>query len=136
MEINQMAGFYNRPDKMFFTSEFLPKPKIWDGKQEVATSDDNRQKVCVQCHAPNAWHQAGTSDDRTPTGVHEGLSCNSCHEQHSNKTGKSCANCHPAISNCNIPVEKMNTTFKDSKSEHNIHFVKCADCHKDKITKR
>ena len=26
-------------------------------------------------------------------------------------------------------VFAMDTTFKDVKSAHNIHFVKCADCH-------
>jgi len=26
-------------------------------------------------------------------------------------------------------VETMDTTFRTTKSPHNIHFVKCADCH-------
>ena len=28
-----------------------------------------------------------------------------------------------------IDVEKMDTTFKDKLSKHNVHFVKCQDCH-------
>jgi hypothetical protein len=128
-ELSKVAGFYNRPDKHFFLADLLPKPKIFDGKHPITVSDDNRQRVCTQCHAPNSWHQSGSGDDRTPAGVHMGLSCLLCHAQHSNKTTKSCATCHPAVSSCGIPVENMNTTFKDSKSKHNIHFVKCADCH-------
>jgi len=128
-ELNKIAGFYNRPDKQFFSADILPKPKIFKGKQPVGVSDDSRQLVCVQCHAPNSWHQSGTGDDRTPSGVHMGLSCVSCHERHSNKTVKSCATCHPAISDCQLPVETMNTSFKNSKSKHNIHFVSCIDCH-------
>ncbi len=128
-DMNKMVGFYNRPDKHFISSDLLPKPKIFDGTQPVKVSDDTLQRICVQCHAPNSWHKSGTGDDRTPIGVHMGLSCLSCHELHSNKASNSCTACHPAISHCGIPVEKMNTTFKDSKSSHNIHFVKCTDCH-------
>ncbi|HXX62253.1 MAG TPA: cytochrome c3 family protein, partial [Bacteroidota bacterium] len=74
-------------------------------------------------------HEAGTSDDRTPRGVHEGISCLACHENHSNASRSSCQNCHPAISNCQRDVTTMNTTFFDRKSPHNIHFVRCIDCH-------
>jgi hypothetical protein len=41
----------------------------------------------------------------------------------------SCANCHPRLSNCGLDVEKMDTTFLKKESTHNIHFVKCVDCH-------
>ena len=125
------VGFYNRPDASFFSADLLPKAKIWDKEQLIQFSDDNRQRVCIQCHAPNSWHQSGSSDDRTPTGVHEGISCLACHATHSNKTEKSCAQCHPIMSNCGIDVETMNTTFKDPQSTNNIHFVKCSDCHKE-----
>jgi hypothetical protein len=30
----------------------------------------------------------------------------------------------------------MDTTFKSAASKHNIHFVKCADCHVDGIPPR
>jgi hypothetical protein len=39
------------------------------------------------------------------------------------------------MSNCGIDVEKMDTTYADSKSAHNIHWVKCADCHQHGIPK-
>jgi len=28
-----------------------------------------------------------------------------------------------------LDVEKMDTTFLNSSSKHDVHFVKCADCH-------
>ena len=91
---------------------------------------------CIQCHAPGASHQAGTSDDRTPRGVHEGLSCLDCHETHSNDARNSCNNCHPAVSNCNQDVTKMNTSYFDPNSPNNIHWVDCIDCHQDKRSER
>ena len=68
-------------------------------------------------------------DDRTGIGVHEGISCLACHEKHGQQTRASCANCHPRLSNCGLDVEKMDTTFFSTSSKHNIHWVKCADCH-------
>jgi hypothetical protein len=124
-----VALLYNRYEKIHSAPADLPSLKLWEGDRQVKVSDDPLQKICVQCHAPNAFHQAGTSDDRTPRGVHEGLSCLSCHANHSNDPRQSCINCHPAISNCNLDVTKMNTTFFDKNSPHNIHSVHCEDCH-------
>ena len=120
---------YYRYEKTHIEADDLPAPKIFDGKRYLKDSNDPRARVCIQCHAPNAFHMAGTSDDRTPRGVHEGISCLACHDSHSNNARQSCVNCHPAISNCGLDVTKMNTTFADSRSPHNIHFVGCADCH-------
>jgi hypothetical protein len=33
------------------------------------------------------------------------------------------------MSNCGVDVEKMDTIFANLGSRHNIHFVKCVDCH-------
>jgi len=33
------------------------------------------------------------------------------------------------MSHCGIDVEKMDTTFATKASRHNIHWVRCADCH-------
>lgn len=121
--------FYDRYEKVYIEASDLPLMKISMGSYVVKVSDDPRQRVCIQCHAPNAFHTAGTSDDRTPRGVHEGLSCLACHDSHSNDPRQSCVNCHPAISNCGLDVSKMNTTFADKGSPHNIHFVSCLDCH-------
>jgi endogenous inhibitor of DNA gyrase (YacG/DUF329 family) len=129
-------GFYDRHEKVYFPVSELPKLNLWKGDQVVKVSDDIRMRNCVQCHAPNARHQAGTADDRTPRGVHEGLSCMACHEPHSNSARNSCIACHPAISNCKIDVTKMNTSFADAKSPNNIHFLACADCHGEKLVRK
>lgn len=124
-------GFYDRHEKGYFPVADLPKLNLWKGDLAVKVSDDLIMRNCVQCHAPDSQHQAGTSDDRMPRGVHEGLSCTACHEPHSNNSRNSCISCHPAISNCKLDVTKMNTSYTDAKSPNNIHFVACADCHKE-----
>ncbi len=125
-------SFYDRAEKTNYTVNLLPKLKLYDDSTMIVVSDDPVMRNCVQCHAPNSWHEAGTSDDRTPRGVHEGLSCNACHEPHSNAAQNSCIKCHPAISNCNLDVTQMNTTFKFENSPNNIHFVSCTDCHNNR----
>lgn len=136
--VNQtLTSFWYRRSKMYFPVLSLAYPEITYGSVPVKISQDPDQRLCVQCHSPNVFHMAGTSDDRTPRGVHEGISCLACHDPHSNSAIASCKTCHPAISNCNLDVEKMNTTFKDQSSPNNIHFVACTDCHtKGRPTKR
>ena len=107
----------------------LPLPAMLDGTRPVRMSQDQRQALCYQCHAPVSSMQVGTGDDRTGIGVHEGISCLACHAQHSQQTRASCATCHPKMSNCGLDVEKMDTTFLSPKSKHNVHWVKCGDCH-------
>lgn len=126
-----IVGFYDRHEKNHVPITQLPQLNLWEGERKVKVSDDLIMRNCVQCHAPNARHQAGTEDDRTPRGVHEGLSCTACHELHSNNARNSCASCHPAISNCKLDVKKMNTSYANEKSANNIHFVACTDCHQD-----
>jgi len=123
------VAFYDRREATHFTLEELPKPRLERDGKPLRVAPDPRQNLCYQCHAPDASHRAGTSDDRTPRGVHEGLSCFSCHETHSMDARRSCGNCHPALSNCGLDVTKMDTTFHSQGSTHNIHFVACADCH-------
>lgn len=107
----------------------LPLPAMFEGIRLVRTSPDRRQALCYQCHAPLASAQAGSGDDRTPLGIHEGISCLSCHQKHGQNTRQSCGGCHPKMSNCGLDVEKMETTFANPKSAHNIHTAKCIDCH-------
>ena len=114
----------------------LPLPKMLDGARPVPISPDQRQALCYQCHAPTSTRQVHSGDDRTPIGVHEGLSCLACHQTHGQWTRRSCADCHPRLSNCGIPVETMDTTFKNIKSLHNIHFVRCIDCHTHGVPKK
>jgi len=107
----------------------LPLPEMREGLRPVKMSTDRRQALCCQCHAPLSTWRVNSGDDRTPIGVHEGLSCLACHQKHSQQTRATCANCHPRLSNCGLDVEKMDTTFLSPNSKHNVHFVKCADCH-------
>ena len=121
--------FYDRYENMHIDVANQPPVEIFDGIRVVDASTDPRQQLCIRCHAPNAFHAAGSSDDRSPRGVHEGISCLECHDAHSNNPRNSCVNCHPAMSDCGRDVTTMNTTFADGKSPHNIHFVRCVDCH-------
>ncbi len=130
------VSLYSRRERTHFAAADLPAPKIHDHGRPVQVSTDPRQRLCVQCHAPDTFGQAGSSDDRTPVGVHEGLSCAACHEPHSNDARSSCTQCHPRLSNCGLDVATMDTTFRSLKSPHNIHSVRCADCHAAGVPKK
>jgi hypothetical protein len=129
-------ALFDRREQDYVALDRLPLPQMHEGPRLIKISPDQRQAVCYQCHAPAADAQVGSGDDRTPVGVHEGLSCFACHEKHGQTTRASCATCHPQLSNCGLDVEKMDTTFKSRKSPHNIHTVKCADCHTHGIPKK
>ncbi len=124
-----LTSFWYRRSKMYFSVLSLTYPELTYRSVSVKISQDPDQRLCIQCHSPNAFNMAGTSDDLTPRGVHEGISCLACHDPHSNSAVASCKICHPAISNCKLDVEKMNTTYKDRSSMNDIHFVACTDCH-------
>jgi hypothetical protein len=140
-------AFYDRRETLHFAATALSIPQLHDGARIVTVSQDPRQALCYQCHAPrmpeagsiaaaNVWGpQVGSGDDRTPMGVHEGLSCISCHDGHNENTRASCKTCHPQMSHCGIDVEKMDTTYASATSAHNIHWVKCTDCHQHGIPK-
>jgi len=130
------VALYDRRSSLHVSVTELPLPEMLEGERVVSISPDQRQALCYQCHAPTADRQVNSGDDRTPVGVHEGLSCFACHGAHGENSRASCATCHPRLSNCGIAVEKMDTTFKDKASKHNIHFVKCADCHTKGIPKK
>jgi hypothetical protein len=122
-------GIFDRRELAHVPVGDLPLPKLLEGTRTVESSPDQRQALCYQCHAPLATRQVYSGDDRTPIGVHEGLSCMACHLKHGQQTRPSCSTCHPRLSNCGIAVETMDTTFKGKSSKHNIHSVKCVDCH-------
>ncbi len=124
-----ILAFYVRQEKTHFAADDLSVPKIVEQGRPVKVSSDPRQRLCMQCHAPNAYGEAGTGDDRTPRGVHEGISCVACHSPHSNDARASCAMCHPARQSCGLDVITMDTTFRSHASKHNIHTVRCLDCH-------
>lgn len=140
-------AFYDRRETLHFAAAALSIPQLYDGARLVTVSQDARQALCYQCHAPrmpetssvaaaSAWGpQVGSGDDRTPMGVHEDISCIACHGGHDQNTPASCKTCHPQMSNCGIDVEKMDTTYANPASAHNIHWVKCTDCHQHGIPK-
>jgi hypothetical protein len=129
-QINRPSlALYDRRSFDHVAVAHLPLPAMHDGARGVRASPDRRQGLCYQCHAPRAEAQVFSGDDRTPTGVHEGLSCLACHQGHEESTRASCAGCHPRLSNCGLDVETMDTTFRSLDSRHNVHSVACADCH-------
>ncbi len=139
--VRDEVALFDRREQMHFAAASLAIPVLFDGARQLKISGDQRQAICYQCHAPrqnetssvaaaNHWgSQAGSGDDRTPMGVHEGLSCLSCHGGHNESALASCKTCHQMMSHCGIDVEKMDTTFAHKDSKHNIHWVKCTDCH-------
>jgi cytochrome c7-like protein/cytochrome c554/c'-like protein len=129
-------ALFDRRESTYVAAADLPLPAMRDKERPVKMSPDPRQALCYQCHAPLATRQAGSGDDRTGVGVHEGISCLACHDKHGETTRASCASCHPRLSNCGLDVEKMDTTFASAGSRHNIHFAKCADCHTKGMPKR
>lgn len=129
-------AFFDRREFDHIAVADLPMPSMLEGSRPVKISPDQRQALCYQCHAPTSTRQVYSGDDRTPIGVHEGLSCFSCHVQHGEWTRASCGNCHSQHHACGLDVEKMDTTFKDKSSKHNVHSVKCTDCHEHGIPKR
>jgi hypothetical protein len=129
-------ALFDRRELTPVSVKLLGLPEMKAGEETVKVAADTRQALCYQCHAPVAGGQAGSGDDRTPMGVHEGISCLACHQKHGQETRASCANCHPRMSNCGLDVEKMDTTFLSRKSKHNIHIVKCADCHEKGVPPR
>ena len=131
-----IASFYDHREQVHFPASLLPVAEVYLGACAVKVSRDPRQRACLQCHAPDATHQLGTADDRTPAGVHQGLSCRDCHWGHNNSAKTSCNACHPADSHCGIDVEKMDTTFLSTASKHNIHTVACRDCHPQGIPRK
>ena len=129
-------ALYDRRERTSLAVDAIAMPAMKDGARAVRMSPDRRQALCYQCHAPLVTAQVNSGDDRTPAGVHEGLSCLACHQKHGQSARASCAGCHPRLSNCGLDVERMDTSFKEQSSRHNIHFVKCADCHTKGVPKR
>lgn len=137
--LDDSLAFFDRRERMHFAAAALPLPQLYEGERRVRMSLDQRQAICYECHAPRAPEtgsatrgakmQAASGDDRTPLGVHEGLSCFSCHGGHNENARASCATCHDKMSSCGRNVETMDTTYASAGSSHNIHWVKCEDCH-------
>ncbi|MDR1335601.1 MAG: hypothetical protein LBK22_02085 [Tannerella sp.] len=94
---NPRTALYMRADRRHMRADMLPVPVMYDGDAELDAASDPVTRLCMQCHAPGFRHQAGSEDDRTVTGVHQGIGCIACHRPHSGDTGESCAQCHPSL---------------------------------------
>jgi hypothetical protein len=94
---NPKTALYVRADKIHLRSDKLTKVSMMSEGKAVDSASDPNTLLCQQCHAPDYLHRAGSEDDRTPVGVHEGISCIACHKPHSGSTRESCAKCHPSL---------------------------------------
>ncbi len=96
-ERNPVISLYVRADKIHLRADMLTPVRMLDGERVVDMAKDPATLLCMQCHSPNYHHEAGTEDDRTVTGAHEGIGCTACHKPHSGTTKESCAVCHPSL---------------------------------------
>ena len=102
---NPIASLYMRDEKIHLRADYLTHKTMIDSTgREVAVADDPNTWLCMQCHAPNTRREAGSEDDRTVTGVHEGISCVVCHKPHSGETRESCAACHTGLTEEQIQI--------------------------------
>ena len=133
MTRSALTSFYMRDDKMHLRSDMLTPVVMKDGDRQVNRATDANTVLCQQCHAPNYVHQAGSEDDRTPVGVHEGIGCTVCHKVHSGDTRESCSLCHSDVSkNCGMDVRQMSTTYLSKNNPNDIHRLRCNSCHEDR----
>jgi len=133
LQRNPRTSLFVRADKGYLRTDMLTPVVMKDGDRIVNRAIDHNTVLCQQCHAPDYTHRAGSQDDRTPVGVHEGISCTVCHKPHSNSARESCTLCHSEVSkNCGMDVRKTNTTFLSPKSGNDIHRLSCVSCHEEK----
>ena len=97
LERNPRTALYIRAEKRYLRTDMLPQPTMYQGDSLIQYASDPNTLLCMQCHAPNAHHQAGSEDDCTVTGAHQGISCIACHRPHSGETLQSCIQCHPSL---------------------------------------
>ena len=109
-------SFYARAERSHIPADCLTPIKMYLGGEEIKNSADPAHVLCQQCHSPNWKHEAGSSDDRTPVGAHEGMSCLACHNPHSGSASASCAKCH------DVSLEKYR--FKKGKCPQFINKAK------------
>ena len=94
MHSDKPLQLFSRSEWTSFPAENLCLQKIVapDGRT-VKRASDAQNRLCVNCHAANAEGIAGSSDDRTPLGEQEGMSCTDCHKGHGLKADSSRGRC-------------------------------------------
>jgi uncharacterized repeat protein (TIGR01451 family) len=119
--------------------------------QPISVSDTRSSRVCYTCHAtdqaesnlfepntpPQGDNTVGTGDDRTLTGVHQGIPCVTCHMpggSHTFDPMNACSQCHGATSGATASlyyVTHVQTSYTDpslsmltgNMSPLNIHWL-------------
>ena len=129
-------AFFDRRSQQYIPLAELPMPEMLEGTRAVKMSPDQRQALCYQCHAPVAAMQVARATTAPVWACTKGSVAWRATRSTAQKTRASCATCHPKMSNCGLDVEKMDTTFASTNSKHNIHWVKCQDCHTKGVPKK
>ena len=141
--VHDSVALYDRREQMHFAAASLgDSRRSTTARAQLKVSPDPRQAICYQCHAPrqpeansvaaaNHWGpQAGSGDDRTPMGVHEGLSCVVVPR----RARRECARLLRHLPSRDVALRnrrwrRWTPRSPVKASEHNIHWVKCTDCH-------
>lgn len=92
------TALYMRAEKRHLSSDKLFRTTIYQKDSLVRVSEDPNTWLCMQCHAPNTHREVGSSDDKTPLGIYEGMSCLDCHHPHSNGLKNGYRNVHKSLS--------------------------------------
>lgn len=93
------TALYVRADRIHLRTDLLTPVTMMQGDSVIPAATDPATLLCLQCHAPNSSHLAGSSDDRTPVGIHAGKSCLDCHSAHSMRTPRMHPSVHNELSN-------------------------------------
>lgn len=119
--------------------------------QPIPISDTRANRVCYTCHAtdlaesnlfepntpPQGDNTVSTGDDRTLTGVHQGIPCVTCHMpggSHTFDPMSSCSQCHHAVSGATASLDyvtHVRTSYTDpslsmlsgTMSPLNVHWL-------------
>lgn len=126
-----------------------PIAPVMNGAQAVPIPQTLANRQCYTCHAtdqaesnlfepntpPSGDNSIGTGDDRTLTGVHQGIQCVTCHMPNGSHTFNpmsSCEQCHNQATAVTLDfVTKAHTSFNDpslsmlsgNMSPLNIHWL-------------
>lgn len=93
-------ALFDRRTQDHIPANLLPVPAIQNSGQPIRVSRSPQSALCYQCHAPYGNMQAGTNDDKTPTGPYAGMACLDCHEKHSLKASQPCGGFHDHPERC------------------------------------
>lgn len=87
-------------------------------------------ELCLECHGPR-W----AAGPVWPGAIHGSFKCGTCHtriEVDGEPSWKrACHKCHPRPEDVHKDVKALDTTFLSPTSKHDIHEMRCPDCHAD-----